>query len=375
MAAEQKEPPRPNPVESSLVEDRDTVVPPRQREPTSGRVDELPTRQNQADIAEATEVPSSKASSDTEAELYKPYPNGYHFPPKYTSGESFRHFMVGFWKYFTTPVGFLVVLYGLNVVAWGGMIFLLLVNAAPAMCAPSCDDIDSPRRVWVEWDAQILTALFSVTGFGLAPWRFRDMYYLLKFRIFGKHEALRHLAGVHRGWFRLQGSQDLPVDVGPGNIPDDINRDVIPLPERKIPDPPLTGVRAPPTKMWKLDFILWNNVWNTFFQAVLSGIMWGMNRYTRPSWATGLFVALACIVGAVGGLGEFFEGKNVKKIEGVALTDEDKEKLAHDKEQGIFHYNNLSAKKPKEKKGDLEAGTEKKTKRAKLGLGRKKEQQ
>lgn len=285
-----------------------------------------------------------------DADLYRPYENGYHFPPKYTFKDTARHAAVGLWQFTITPVGFLVVLYALNVVAWGAMIFFLLLNAAPAMCYPTCDDINSPRRIWVEYTAQILTALFSVTGFGLAPWRFRDMFWLLKFRLGGDYKALRRLAGIHRGWLRLAGSQNIPVEIGPDNIPADLDRAVIPFPEEKMSDPPLTGHRAPPTKLWKLDFILWNNVMNTFVQGALSGIMWGQNRYTRESWATGFLVALACIVGAIGGLGEFFEGKSVKGIEGVPLTDEDKEKLEKDLAQGIYHYNNIKGKKPKEKK-------------------------
>ena len=84
--------------------------------------------------------------------------------------------------------------------------------------------------------------------------------------------------------------------------------------------------------------------------------MWGMDRYTRPSWGTGLFVGLALIAGSLGGIGIFTEGKKVKRVEGVALTDEDKEKLARDKEQGIYHYNNIKAKRPKQKGKDAEKG-------------------
>lgn len=58
-----------------------------------------------------------------------PLPNGYHFPPKYSIGQSTRERLLAFWKYFKTPIGFCVTIYGLNVVAWGGMIFLLLCNA------------------------------------------------------------------------------------------------------------------------------------------------------------------------------------------------------------------------------------------------------
>ena len=76
-----------------------------------------------------------------------------------------------------------------------------------------CNYIDSPRRIWVEIDSQILNALFCVTGFGLIPWRFRDLYYLLQYRLLGKYEGLQVLGGIHRSWLRLPGSQDLPVDV------------------------------------------------------------------------------------------------------------------------------------------------------------------
>lgn len=80
----------------------------------------------------------------------------------------------------------------------GGMIFLLICNAAPAMCTPDCNDINSPRRIWIEIDAQVLTALFCVAGFGLIPWRFRDLFYLLKYRLKKDKVALRRLAGIHR---------------------------------------------------------------------------------------------------------------------------------------------------------------------------------
>lgn len=85
-------------------------------------------------------------------------------------------------------------MYMLQVVAWGGMLFLLLVNAAPAMCHPSCNDLYSPRREWIEVDSQILNALFCVTGLGLLPWRLRDVWLLVR----GNWVKL---SKVHAGWF------------------------------------------------------------------------------------------------------------------------------------------------------------------------------
>ncbi|EFX00594.1 hypothetical protein CMQ_7596 [Grosmannia clavigera kw1407] len=303
------------------------------------------------DVRLGAKMPAANADAAEGRE----YDNGYHFPPQYSKSDNFRHAAIAFGKYIRTPVGFLVLIYGLNVVAWGAMLFFLLLDASPAMCHPSCGNINSPRRIWVEIDSQILNSLFCVTGFGMAPWRLRDLFFLLRFRLAKNLLSLRRLAGVHRGWIRLPGSENLPLDVGPTNIPDDTPRSVLPFPESKIPDVPLTGERAPPTALWRVDFVLWMNAGNTFLQCVLSGFMWGMTRHNRPSWATGLFVALGCISGAVGGLGMFYEGKRVKGIEGVPLTHEDYEKLAQDRALGISHYNNLDGKKPKEKVIDLEA--------------------
>ena len=281
----------------------------------------------------------------------EPFDNGYQFPPKHSWGEATSIFLKAFWKFFITPFGFLVTIYGLNVVAWGGMLFLLLCNASPAMCRPTCNDINSPRRIWIEIDSQILNALFCVTGFGTIPWRFRDLYYLLQYRLQKKGMGLRRLAGINRGWFRLAGSQDLPVTLGTIDIETEIANvpeSSVPFPISKIANAPLTGIRAPPTKMWKLDFVIWAMVWNTFLQTVLSGFMWGLNRYNRPSWSTGTFVALASIVAACGGIMSFVEGKHVKGIEGVPVSEKDQERLRRDHELGITHWNNINDEKPKD---------------------------
>ena len=282
------------------------------------------------------------------------YPNGYKFPPKHTWGEATVIGLKAFWKFTITPFGFIVVIYGLNVVAWGGMLFLLLIGGGNEfMCYPpgshgqkDCGNINSPRRIWIEIDSQILNALFCVTGFGLIPWRFRDFYYLLQYRIRHKQDALRRLAGIHRSWFRLPGSHELPTDPHASIIAPDSNT-AIPLPPNKIPDNPLTGIRAPETKLWKMDYVVWAFVTNTFLQAVLSGFMWGFNRYTRPSWSTGTFVALACIVAGLGGLMQFQEGKRIKAVEGIPV---DQAELLKDVEKGVGEGEEAKEKKGKERK-------------------------
>lgn len=336
--------------------DDDTLAAPDTSAATSGPVEKDPSKATSDEATIATKSEKGPQEQDGKpVPLTEPFDNGYHFPPSYPKREAFKHGTMAFLRYSITPVGFCVVLYGLNVVAWGGMLFLLLCNASPAMCYPDCNDINSPRRKWVEYDSQVLTALFSLTGFGLAPWRFRDLYYLMKFRLQGRHDGLRRLAGIHRDWFRMPGTQEIPVDVGPANVEEQlragvVQEAVVPVPPSKMSEAPLTGIRAPATKVWKMDFMIWMMVWNTLFQCVLSGVMWGMNRYDRPSWSTGLFVALGCIVAAVGGLVMFFEGKKVKSIEGVPLTDRDRARLERDQELGITHYNNIKDKPLKKEK-------------------------
>ena len=279
----------------------------------------------------------------------QPYPNGYQFPPKHSTWESTQIGLKAFGKFIITPFGFLITIYGLNVVAWGGMLFLVLIGAAPAMCHPSCSDINSSAKIWLEIDSQILNALFCVTGLGLIPWRFRDLFYLLQYRWQKEESGIRRLAGIHNGWFRLNGSEEIPIDFDPktaAGVPDGMDESAFALPLVNSPPAPLTGERAPASKYWKLDFMIWCYVWNTFLQIALCGVMWGFNRFTRPSWTTGLLISLACIVAMAGGFMGFREGKAVKKIEGVPVSEEDLEILQqmHDAEKaGIFPQEDKAA--------------------------------
>lgn len=75
------------------------------------------------------------------------------------------------------------------------------------------------------------------------------------------------------------------------------------------------------------------NASNTFFQVVLCFYMWHYNRIERPSWATGLFVALGCIVAGVAGIMMAVEGKRIKKVEGVPMRKEDRDRRADEEAQ------------------------------------------
>jgi hypothetical protein len=215
----------------------------------------------------------------------------------------------------------LMVLYMANVIAWGGMLFLLLVEAAPAMCHPTCNDLYSPRRIWIETDSQILNALFCVTGFGLSPWRFRDMYFMAQ-KYFGPKEgrerATLRLAGYHT-WFRL--GRDLPEEKArelQANVRQQSYfsihwRDTDPQtqPPSGFP-PPQYLATSPP---WKLPTVVILNFLNTVFQICLVTFMWHDNRFVRPSWSTGFFVACGCVVGIAAGVIQGMEGGRSSKVE------------------------------------------------------------
>jgi len=62
-----------------------------------------------------------------------------------------------------------------------------------------------------------------------------------------------------------------------------------------------------------VDLVVHLYCFNTYFQAVLAGLMWGMTRYNRPAAATGAAVAAACLAAIAGGCIEWREGDKVRK--------------------------------------------------------------
>lgn len=179
------------------------------------------------------------------------------------------------------------------------MLFFLLLKAAPAMNHPDGGDADSsPRKIWIEIDSQILNALFCVTGFGLAPWRFRDLYWFIKARHFHDRHAIKHLYKQNKAWFRPPAWATNEPD-GSATDGDDekmerkveVREEVREYPRIDMPVT-FTGERAPPTSWWKLAFVIWMMVLNTILQAVLSYYMWAYNRINRP--------VRACLLASVG---------------------------------------------------------------------------
>ena len=112
-----------------------------------------------------TDTSKSEQALPTTTRDQRAYSTGWRPPPKLPWTKSWAIGLTAFGKWAITPFGFIITIYCLNIVAWGGMLFLLLCGAAPEMCwAPigngeyvrNCNHIDSPRRIWIEIDSQIL---------------------------------------------------------------------------------------------------------------------------------------------------------------------------------------------------------------------------
>jgi hypothetical protein len=212
-----------------------------------------------------------------------------------------KGFLAAF-KFLCTPTGLFIAIYGLNVVAWGAMLFFLLLNVS-TMSAER-------KEIWIEIDSQILNGLFCLTSWGLAPWRVRDTYWLLVWRLgSGKssNRSINQLARRNVSWFRIINScvdEEAPCE--------------------ELRHKTSTGNIAPPTSSWKMDFVVINMLLNSLFQIGMATFMWQYNRHNRPSFGVGLFIGLGCLSSLLGGVMSWWEGRKVKKIEGPILEEPEK---------------------------------------------------
>ncbi|KAJ5401074.1 hypothetical protein N7465_011563 [Penicillium sp. CMV-2018d] len=213
--------------------------------------------------------------------------------PKVSWGTTFKKAALATWRFILTPTGLFILIYGLNVIAWGAMLFFLMLGVSSMS--------KERKEIWIEIDSQILNALFCLTSWGLAPWRIRDTYWLLIWH-FGSANAskksIMHLAKRNSSWYRMRDSEE-------SNCDEMVVRET------------LTGKAAPPTKTWKMDFVVINMLLNSLFQVGMATFMWEYDRHTRPAFGVALFIGLGCFSSLLAGLTSWWEGRKVKRIEGA----------------------------------------------------------
>ncbi|KAH9938207.1 uncharacterized protein B0H18DRAFT_866440 [Fomitopsis serialis] len=223
----------------------------------------------------------------------------------------------GVWSFVKTPLGVITAIYGFLVVFWGTALVFFLARFINV-------HNDNTQDFWVEVCQQIETGLFSLTSIGLAPFRIVDTY-----RRVGKiwwykrkTEKLRYAAG-------------LPELYDPNDLPDpqyDANFVPVLTEEEQIDCIIVSQHMFMQSQTWyrphgtqthrafPVDTAVWitgMNDLNSFFQILLSGCMWGLNRFQRPAWTTATTLPLAFIAGIVAGVLIWWGSKKTKRVREV----------------------------------------------------------
>lgn len=195
-------------------------------------------------------------------------------------------------QYALSPWKVFITLYALNVVAWGGMLFLLLCNAAPAMCHPDCGSLNSSRRVWIDVDSRILTTMLAAPAFIFSFERLQNLLYILRYRVQGDHASLLELAAAYNAWFCI----GVPVCCKSVERAGFVSGSSVQY----------------STALWKLDCVSWALFTNTIAYAVLMIFMWCFNRFDRPIWSGPCLVGIAFICMITARLIQIFEKRHWK---------------------------------------------------------------
>ncbi|KAI0719613.1 golgi-body localization protein domain-containing protein [Cerioporus squamosus] len=225
--------------------------------------------------------------------------------------DKFRRVMQGVWSFCKTPLGFITAIYGFLVVFWGtGIVFFLakFINLHN----------DITQGFWVELCQQVETGLFTATSIGFIPFRVMDTYRICKIWHYKRKIAkLRQKVGLPE----LYDPDDLPDPVYDPNY-------VQVLTEKEQIDLHYQQHQFAKSQTWYRPhgtqthraLALWIcvcNDLNSFFQCLLSGTMWGLDRFARPAWTTGTTLPAAFVAGIIAGVLIYWGGRKTRRTEQV----------------------------------------------------------
>jgi len=201
--------------------------------------------------------------------------------------------------------------YGFLCAFWGAAIVLFLIKWINVHNTEQ-------QKFWVELSSQVENALFTLTGIGLLPWRVMDTYRILKIWRYKRLDAT------------LRRQQSFPPLENQDDLPDpdlDPNFTHV-LTEKQQRDLRRQQKRFQKSQMWYrahgtdthrafpintalLICLLVDG--NSFFQCFLCGCMWGLNRYNRPAWTTGLLIPASFLCAIAAGVTIAKGGSKTKK--------------------------------------------------------------
>ncbi|KAJ3896072.1 hypothetical protein GG344DRAFT_37438 [Lentinula edodes] len=209
--------------------------------------------------------------------------------------DKIRRTLKGVWSFLKTPLGIVTGIYGFLVVFWGAAIVVFLLKIINFHNA-------NTQGFWVEVSSQVVDGLFAVTGIGFIPFRVLDTYRISKIYSYKRRtRELRAKAGLPQ----LFDEDDLPDPVYDPNYvhvltdeeQKDLHRQQVKFHHSQTWYKPhgTSTHRAFPIGYALLICCL--NDGNSIFQIILCGTMWGLNRFERPAWSTGILIPLGFLCG------------------------------------------------------------------------------
>ncbi|KAI0320669.1 hypothetical protein OF83DRAFT_1238597 [Amylostereum chailletii] len=232
-----------------------------------------------------------------------------------TKKDKFRRIMRGVWAFLKTPLGVVVGIYGVLVVFWGAAIVLFLLKWINLHNKDAQDQ-------WIELSSQMCNTLFCITGLGLAPWRIIDTWRIYKIWWYKRRtKQLRR----ERGLPELYDSDDLPDPVyDPHYVHVLTDKEQADLHhQQKKFGKSQTWYRPHGTETHRAFpigtalLICLLNFGNSFFQAMLTGCMWSLDRFERPAWTTGTLIPASFLCGVLSAVFISRGGQQTKRTERV----------------------------------------------------------
>ncbi|KAK7061818.1 hypothetical protein R3P38DRAFT_2831728 [Favolaschia claudopus] len=230
----------------------------------------------------------------------------------------YRRTLMGVWAFLKTPLGILTGIYGFAVVFWGAAIVFFLAKFINFHNA-------NTQGFWVEVSSQVVNGLFTVTGVGLIPSRVLDTY--REFRISWIYYYKRRTRTLRRkaGLPELFDSDDLPDPIYDPNyvhvLTDEeqkfLHRQQVKFQRHQ------TWYRAHGTETHRAFpistalIICCLNDGNSIFQVMLCGTMWGLDRFQRPAWSTGILIPASFLCGIGAAIMIAIGGNHTKRVEKV----------------------------------------------------------
>ncbi|KAF8913998.1 hypothetical protein CPB84DRAFT_1840763 [Gymnopilus junonius] len=230
-----------------------------------------------------------------------------------------RRTIMGIWSFLKTPMGIITGIYGFLVVFWGAAIVIFLARII---------NFHNPNTqgFWIEVSSQVETVnepgLFTITSIGLIPSRVLDTYRVWKiWRYKRRTMKLREKACLPQ-LFDVDDLPDPMYDPNYVHVLTEAEQKDLHRQQRKF-QYSQTWYRAHGTETHRAFpinmalIICFLNDGNSIFQIFLCGTMWGLNRFDRPPWTTGVLIPGSFLCGIGAAVVIWRGGERTKRVEEV----------------------------------------------------------